>query len=63
MNNKQLSEHFYGVDAPKRCPRCQAVWPANARFCGYDGEKLICNSTEKTNQAPDHDHESNAVLK
>ena len=48
MNNKQLTEHLYGADAPKRCPKCQAVWPANANFCGYDEEKLIYNTTLKT---------------
>lgn len=44
MNNKQLSEHLYGADAPKQCLKCQAVWPGSASFCGYDGEKLILKS-------------------
>ena len=51
MNNQQLSEHLYGEDAPKRCPECQAVWPAEAKFCGYDGEKLIDNQLTKYNKA------------
>ena len=50
MNNKQLSENLYGVNAPKRCPLCQAVWPTNTNFCGYDGEKLIDNRSTQNNQ-------------
>jgi len=46
MNNKQLTEHLYGKDAPRRCPACQAVWPEPAKFCGYDGAKLINNDAK-----------------
>ena len=44
MNNQQLSEYYYGEDAPKRCPQCKAVWPEIANFCGYDGVELVENT-------------------
>ena len=61
MNNKQISESLYGVDAPKRCPQCQAVWPDNAKFCGYDGEKLIINRLAQNNQSLHSDAETDAI--
>ena len=51
MNNKQLSEALHGSKAPKRCPECQSVWPGNAKFCGYDGEKLIENELAQNNKS------------
>ena len=46
MNNRQLSEHIYGENAPYRCPECHAVWPGNAKFCGYCGNPLTINKTQ-----------------
>jgi len=47
VNNRQLSEYYYGKDAPFRCPDCQAVWPEGANFCGYCGVKLVKNIVAK----------------
>lgn len=47
MNHKELSEFFFGKDAPFRCPKCDTVWPDNAKFCGYCGTRLVDNNSEK----------------